>query len=422
MLMAIALFAQPGIAQPINLISWNIEGNGEADAAFLREIVTRIDAIDIWGFCEVRSGFQADLDAAAEADESIDYTVVSDFSGGDRLGLVLLINEERFEILNSSTLNASEFSGSRLPLIAELRDRRSGLVFGVVLSHLTRGSGQSGESRRQAQAAFLNNWAGAPGRLAIGMGDYNVDFDVPTGLPEAPAGDFDALFAGDRWVWVRPSPLRATYINDPTEIFHSILDFILLSQSLSSQTTATSAVLADFYSGPDTTEIPDHFPVFARVTPGSGPADSLEAIATDLRDGLRRLQAIGVDAALVSRLQAVVEQVEGLTRPDPGSARLRIAALLPNPVGNEEMNESATIENAGGTTADLTGHGIRDAAGQTWNLSGILGPGESRTFARNGQPMALNNGGDVVELVSGGDDVLDRFEYSSTVEGVELRR
>jgi hypothetical protein len=236
------------------------------------------------------------------------------------------------------------------------------------------------EKSETTQAAFLNNWAGAAGRLAIGMGDYNV----PSGLPEAPGGDFDALFAGGRWAWVRPSPLRATYINDPNETFNSVLDFILLSQSLSAQATATSAVLADFDSGPDTTEIPDHFPVLARVTLGSGPADSLDAIAADLRDGLRRLQASGVDATLVSQLQAVVEQVEALVTPDPGSGGLRIVALLPNPVGNEEVNESVTIEHTGDTTADLTGHLLRDAAGQTWDLSGILGPGESRTFLRKG--------------------------------------
>ena len=62
-------------APPLRFMSWNLEGNGQADPVFLRQIITDFDGVDIWGSCEARDKLPQSLEQAAEADESIDYAV-----------------------------------------------------------------------------------------------------------------------------------------------------------------------------------------------------------------------------------------------------------------------------------------------------------------------------------------------------------
>jgi hypothetical protein len=70
-----------------------------------------------------------------------------------------------------------------------------------------------------------------------------------------------------------------------------------------------------------------------------------------------------------------------------------IAALLPSPVGDDEQLETVTVKNSGPGAVSLTGWTLRDRSGATWNMSGSMTAGESRTFRRNGQAMSLNNAG-----------------------------
>ncbi len=59
----------------------------------------------------------------------------------------------------------------------------------------------------------------------------------------------------------------------------------------------------------------------------------------------------------------------------------------------------------------------RDASQRYWVLSGTLDAGDDLTITRNGQPMALNNGGDTVVLLDGQDTVHHRVTYGSAQEG-----
>jgi hypothetical protein len=99
---------------------------------------------------------------------------------------------------------------------------------------------------------------------------------------------------------------------------------------------------------------------------------------------------------------------------------VRFASLLPNPTGNESQDEVVTVRNDGTATVSLAGWRLRDAANRTWMLFGTLDPGDEQRFTRNGQPMALNNGGDTVELLDPANTVVDSVTYGRTTDGEVL--
>lgn len=102
--------------------------------------------------------------------------------------------------------------------------------------------------------------------------------------------------------------------------------------------------------------------------------------------------------------------------------RIRMTALLPNPTGDDLSGERITFRNFGSETIELTGWQVRDLAGNIWALDGLLqlAADEAKSLLREGQPMALNNGGDRVELVAPDGVVVQVFSYDQSAEGVEL--
>lgn len=106
----------------------------------------------------------------------------------------------------------------------------------------------------------------------------------------------------------------------------------------------------------------------------------------------------------------------------PPTGTVRILRLLPNPVGNDTEDETATLRNAGSSPLNLAGWRLRDKAGRTWDLSsfGQISPGEEKTIRRTGQAMALNNGGDTVRLLDSSNAEIHRVSYPDAEPGVEI--
>jgi len=159
---------------------------------------------------------------------------------------------------------------------------------------------------------------------------------------------------------------------DPPNEFTSI-DHILLSPELASKVEA-----ADILQAHHPLEVTDHFPVLVTI-----------------------------------RLSAPVP---------PAGGAVRMASLLPNPPGNESQNERATLKNIGSTPVSLVGWKLRDRAGQTWSLNslGSLAAGQEKTIQRLGQPMALNNNGDTVDLLDPTGAVVQSVTYGPVDENEEV--
>lgn len=92
---------------------------------------------------------------------------------------------------------------------------------------------------------------------------------------------------------------------------------------------------------------------------------------------------------------------------------LRIASMIPDPEGEDFTNEQITFRNTGNLPINLAGWRVRDLAGNVWELDGLasIGPNEDRVLVRNGAPMSLNNGGDVIELVAPEGTVVQSVTY-----------
>lgn len=112
--------------------------------------------------------------------------------------------------------------------------------------------------------------------------------------------------------------------------------------------------------------------------------------------------------------------IRAAAAPAPPLSRVVLESLLPNPVGNDDENETVTVRNTGTVPVFLTGWQLRDRGGSIWSLSGSLAPAQSRTFRRNGQPMSLNNAADEIALLDPTQVQVDSFVYVSAAEGVAI--
>jgi competence protein ComEC len=106
--------------------------------------------------------------------------------------------------------------------------------------------------------------------------------------------------------------------------------------------------------------------------------------------------------------------------PAPDSSQVVLESMTPNPVGDDEANETVTLRNKGAGSVSLSGWHLRDRSGSIWALSGTLGPAQSRTFRRNGQAMSLNNAADEIALLDSGQVQRDRFTYAAATEGLAI--
>jgi exonuclease III len=145
-----------------------------------------------------------------------------------------------------------------------------------------------------------------------------------------------------------------------------------------------------------------------------GLADQLDAVEID--HDLN--PALGTDGFVSDHFPIVVRfDLEGPIQQPTVSVRL--ALLLPNPPGDESQNEEATLANDGTHAVTLTGWTLRDRAGRSWVLDslGTMAPGEEKAIQRGGQPMAMNNTGDTIDLLDADGQVVDSVTYGVVAEG-----
>ncbi|WP_305788208.1 lamin tail domain-containing protein [Symbioplanes lichenis] len=94
----------------------------------------------------------------------------------------------------------------------------------------------------------------------------------------------------------------------------------------------------------------------------------------------------------------------------PATGDVLIVAALPDPAGTDRGNELITLLNTTGATVDLASWTLRDRAGRTQTLSGILTPGAVLQIVAAGG-MTLGNQGGAVTLADALGTVVDRVAY-----------
>jgi hypothetical protein len=103
---------------------------------------------------------------------------------------------------------------------------------------------------------------------------------------------------------------------------------------------------------------------------------------------------------------------------------VKIAAVLPNPVGPDEGQEWVQLTNTGTEEVSLAGGLLVDRAGHELALSGTLAAGGERTIALAAGALPLNNaGGDEIRLIRLGGEVEDVLAYTGqqATPGQEIR-
>lgn len=267
-----------------------------------------------------------------------------------------------------------------------------GFKFGIVGIHLlARPNDRSRSQQREAQADAVRKFAGdlrTAGYAPIVMGDFN-DYDgepdardqqnstpVTNVLKIIRQGDAsttaDDLFNAASRV---PQGVRFTawwdqndnnLVEAPREL--TSIDHILIATSIVGR--VTSVRIPNNY---DTRAISDHYPV-----------------VVDFQVG---------------------------TQPSPH--RVFISGVLANPAGSDTDNEAVELTNGGSSVVSLAGWSLRDAAGQSWNLTandGTIPPQQTVEIVRRGRPMSLNNGGDTVTLLSAANTPIDTVTYPAADE------
>ena len=99
-----------------------------------------------------------------------------------------------------------------------------------------------------------------------------------------------------------------------------------------------------------------------------------------------------------------------------------IKELLPNPPGDDTLNEWIRLINTGDAGVNLSGLSLKDSGGKIFKLdsAGTISPGEVIELNRGLTGIALNNDGDEVSLLGTQGEIIDHLSYSSNITEGEV--
>jgi endonuclease/exonuclease/phosphatase family metal-dependent hydrolase len=256
--------------EQVVVAGWNVE-SGDATVNAVADRIAGFSDVDIWGLCEVYSSRAGDYEQAAEDGEGADFGRVQGSNVSFGIRLLILYDNDRFELIAYEELHAINVSGTvRPPLVAHLRIRSSGDEFKFMVNHLYRGS----EAGRIQQSTMLNDWAENETLPVIAVGDYNYDWRVVGGETDHDVG-YDRITEDDVFEWLRPTMLSETQYSpsyDP-----AVLDFVFLAND-EGAVSGTSEIIVEPDDFPDDHTTSDHRPIMATLIlgPSGDPGVSLK--------------------------------------------------------------------------------------------------------------------------------------------------
>ena len=256
-------------AEPLHVISWNIESGGAETATIARQL-TSLPKVDAYLLQEVSARDMGRLAAAVRKAHGSQYKYyLSSLGGSDRLAII--IDEKKYQIRSFSELfSFGEHQLNnwrhRSPLVAHLERISDSQEFLLLTVHLARGNADL----RTEQAQGLREWAKVQTIPVILAGDCNFDYDF-----QKQKGNkaYAAFFAGDVWQEVVPEKRIDSNWSDRNgdgkdDYPDSSLDFAAVCSN-GFQVTSSSSVIVREGDFPDTKATSDHRPLLLQVEFGS---------------------------------------------------------------------------------------------------------------------------------------------------------
>lgn len=287
-------------AEAISIVSWNVESGNNNPAIISQEIKDDFHGVDLWGLSEVsRSSRNLYRQSASSGEGFSTRYILGRSGGGDRL--MIIYNADRFVELEAYEIDELKFGGGRAPLVAKFKLESSGLVFLFVVNHLHRKSAW----KRNEQAKGLVGWASRQTIPVIAVGDYNFDYDVPSG-PGNKA--FDLFFDNDEFTWVRPDSIVSTQYSDEDQDgvndHNSVLDFVFTSGDVTGWQLSSEIYVRD-EDFPDDALTSDHRPVLARIE--TRESDSLKTVNSISISGVEYGRTVGRTNIAVAPPESMAE-------------------------------------------------------------------------------------------------------------------
>lgn len=402
----------------------------------LREVIRLLDA-QVIGLEEID-----DRQALAQLFDPKTWTLVIDDDSPDCQDVALAVRRPLkvrgftppdFDADDDNFLAAGEpdeFFPRRRDLLAVEVETPGGHRVWVLVHHAkSRAEGRADTDERRAGAARIiaeilrSRFAGQA--LAL-VGDFNDSPDdralniLESGNPRAEAQMEDTadaflvnltepLFAADRVSFGRTSgniaegrvvtkasgvrqrnfELRHTNMNTGDLLF----DQILVSPELAAAYVKGSTSIFDqpvAVRGNDRDRASDHLPVYADFDFAG--------------------QTGAVSASMVPAIPVPTPPTPPVVQ---GAGGLRVAALLPDPEGEDEGHEQVTLENTSAAVVALKGWKLRDRSGNEYPLSGNVKAGQELVLTLPAGALPLNNSGDEVALISPGGQERQRVRYQA---------
>jgi len=96
---------------------------------------------------------------------------------------------------------------------------------------------------------------------------------------------------------------------------------------------------------------------------------------------------------------------------------LEIAALLPDPEGDDAEEEWIEVRNPGSEAVPADGWKIADKSGKSFVLKGYFAPGETKRLSVKETKVSLNNKDEEIALIDPNGTVVGRLRYAKAGEG-----
>lgn len=265
-LFILALLVDTAHADPLSVMSWNVESGGADPATIAREF-SKLPRADVFLLQEVAP---ADIGRYAAAIREVHSEHYKYYLGslGETDRLAILIDEEKYRVREfTELLSFGEFTlddwKHRPPLVTKLERKSDGMELLIVNVHLA----EENASLHVEQAKGLRAWASAQSLPVILAGVCKFDYEPETGQGN---DSYDAFVEGNALRLLEPLTWIDTNLKDrdgdsPNDTANTYLDFAAIA--LKNDTLRGDCrILLRENDFPETEATSDHRPIYVTAS------------------------------------------------------------------------------------------------------------------------------------------------------------